>query len=264
MNEPSGDRDLDLLVVVKAYPTATEFGEAVCVAAIDTTTEVPEWVRLFPIEFRDLPWEQRFKKYQRIKLVASRGVDSRPESWVPDADTLEIGEYLSAADGWRRRRAALERLRVYTMCELQRAQASDGTSLGMVITDGVPDLTREERPADEIAAKQRELAQARIALGSSAHSKLSALEQFPYRVKYKWSCGATCGGHEQSIIDWELVQAWRSWRSKYNESELWDKIEEKWVRQMFASGRRTYLYCGNMARYQASFLVLGVFWPPAA
>jgi hypothetical protein len=61
-----------VLVTVKAYPSiSTKYGEAVCVAGTRLDTPTPEWVRFFPVAYRDLPIRQRFQKYEVITLRAT-------------------------------------------------------------------------------------------------------------------------------------------------------------------------------------------------
>ena len=62
-----------LLVPVKAYPAISQkYGEVVCVAGIRTDPAAPAWVRMFPVAFRGIPFDQRFKKYQHISFGAER------------------------------------------------------------------------------------------------------------------------------------------------------------------------------------------------
>ena len=124
---------ISLLVTVKAYPAvSTKYGEAVCIAGVRTDLERPEWVRLFPVEYRELPWQNRFKKYQQISLDAQRhGTDQRPESYRPDMSTLQCGDFLDTKDRWERRRSIVEPLAVESMCDVIRRQQLDRTSLGM-------------------------------------------------------------------------------------------------------------------------------------
>jgi hypothetical protein len=88
-----------LIVTVKGYPAVSKrYGEAVCVAGVRTDTPSPEWVRLFRVQYRDLPFTQRFKKYQEITLEASQhGPDTRPETYRPNLDTLELGDVMRSA-----------------------------------------------------------------------------------------------------------------------------------------------------------------------
>ena len=67
-------RDEEILVLAKAYPTpSTKYGETVCTAGV---TRSGEWIRLYPITFRDLPFNKRYEKFQWIKAkIAVRQYD---------------------------------------------------------------------------------------------------------------------------------------------------------------------------------------------
>ena len=122
-----------MLVVVKAYPAiSTKYGEVECVAGIRTDMPTPEWVRLFPVPFRDLPYTQRFQKYQLVRFQAEpHGSDTRPESLRPNVETFECGEVLETRKDktWSRRRAYVEPLELDSMCEIVRRRQTHGTSL---------------------------------------------------------------------------------------------------------------------------------------
>ncbi len=87
---------IEMVVTVKAYPSiSTKYGETVCVAGIRTDTPGPEWVRLYPLVYRDLQFDLRFTKYQRITLEVADASDPRPESLKPNLDTLALGDIIS-------------------------------------------------------------------------------------------------------------------------------------------------------------------------
>ncbi len=51
---------LRVLITVKTYPIpSSKYDELVCTAGV---TETGDFVRLYPINFRDLPYYQKFKK----------------------------------------------------------------------------------------------------------------------------------------------------------------------------------------------------------
>src|SRR5579883_405541 len=55
----------EILVTVKAYPNPSKkYIETVCVAGV---TKDRKWVRLYPIPYRYLEYEQQFPTYGRIK-----------------------------------------------------------------------------------------------------------------------------------------------------------------------------------------------------
>jgi hypothetical protein len=89
---------ISLLVTVKAYPAISQkYGEVVCVAGIRTDTPAPTWARLFPVPYRDIPFGQRFKKYQHISLEAEHhSGDKHPETFRPNDPLKSEGEADSA------------------------------------------------------------------------------------------------------------------------------------------------------------------------
>ena len=96
---------LRVLITVKTYPIpSSKYDELVCTAGV---TESGEFVRLYPVNFRDLPFSRQYKKYQWIEVMAERhtGRDSRKESYRPDCDTLKmLGEPIATKRGdWSER-----------------------------------------------------------------------------------------------------------------------------------------------------------------
>src|SRR3954471_24261168 len=116
--------EMNLLVLVKAYPSVSmKYGEAVCVAGVRLDTPKPEWVRLFPVAFRDLPDEQQFGKYDVVTLRAQRhSTDRRAESYRPDVGSIRVGQRLPAGGHWPARRRWVEPLLGPSMCELHRGR----------------------------------------------------------------------------------------------------------------------------------------------
>lgn len=57
-----------------------------------------DFVRLYPINFRDLPCNQQYRKYQWVEVDAVRhlGRDARKESYRPNCETLQtVGDTIS-------------------------------------------------------------------------------------------------------------------------------------------------------------------------
>ena len=247
------------MVTVKAYPAVTEEGEAVCVAGIRLgILTPPSWVRLFPVRFRDLPDDQQFRKYQIMRLRATKASgDSRPESFTPDIDSIRLESVVGTNRGWEERRRLLDPLVVPSMCWLTKQQAVDQTSLGVFRPAEVLDVEVAKRPAQWSAEKLNVLAQQSLFGREKAE-----LERIPYRFSYRYRCDdAACRTHCQSIIDWEIGEAWRSWQG--SPSERAEMVRMKWLNTLCGPGRDTHFFVGNMRLHPKSFLVLGVFWPPA-
>ncbi len=246
-------------MTVKAYPQiGRRTGESVCVAGIRTDIHPPQWARLFPIPFRDLDRDVQFRKYQYITLKAhpSRR-DRRPESLRPDCDTIRLGPELSSSGpDLDRRRALVDAVMIESMCELQRMQEVQGTSLGAFRPADVADVV--SRRGDEWDAAKKTVAAQRSLFAPDKEP----LEQPPWQFSYRYRClDASCGGHEQTIVDWEIGQAWRAWRELRPEPDRVEAIRNRWLDELCSGDRDTVFFAGNMHQHPKSFLILGVFWP---
>lgn len=96
---------LKVLITVKTYPIpSAKYDELVCTAGVN---EAGEFIRLYPINFRDLPFSQQYKKYQWIEVLAEKhkGRDVRKESYRPKCDSIQtIGEPIPTRQGdWSER-----------------------------------------------------------------------------------------------------------------------------------------------------------------
>ena len=91
------------LIVVRTYPTPAKSGvEVSCTAAV---TDNGEWLRLFPVPWRLLAKDQRFRKYQWIDVAVRKASDPRPESYQLKRDGIEIiSDPLSTSKDWQARK----------------------------------------------------------------------------------------------------------------------------------------------------------------
>lgn len=247
-----------LMVTVKAYPNISRrHGEVVCVAGIRTDLSKPAWARLWPVQFRDLPFATRFEKYQEIALEAAPSPkDDRPESLWPRTDSLVPGRHYSSKRRWAARRRWVDPLIVDSMCEVFERQEKDGSSLAVIRPGTVHDLAIEKMPAGWNVNQQSVIDQPSLFLPEK-----TKLEAIPFRFKYQYTCHRKgCRGHEQSIIDWELGQAFRKW-SPYDNAKRMELIRHKWLEEMCGNDKETLFFVGNIHLHPRSFVVLGTFWP---
>jgi hypothetical protein len=94
---------IKVLITVKTYPTvSTKYSELVCTAGF---REDGSMIRLYPIPFRDLPYESQYKKYEWIEVDAERNPnDFRPESYRPRGSIRVVGN-VPPGKAWDARRA---------------------------------------------------------------------------------------------------------------------------------------------------------------
>lgn len=248
---------MEVLVCVKAYPTlSTRYGEAVCVAGVRLDTPTPEWVRLFPVRFRDMPRALQFSKYEVIRIEATRhSSDTRSETWRPNTDSIVRGDVVPRGGHWPKRRTLLEPLVGPSMCELNRGRlnGAPGPSLGLVRPRKISGV--KVRDENQWTDGQRG-----IAGQGNLFTPKTDLEKPGHAFSYSWTCeDAECNGHNQKIVDWELGEAYRSWQR--SGGDVIAKIHKKWVAQMCAENRETMFFVGDQHTRPGQFLVLGVFWP---
>lgn len=256
-----------VLVLVKAAPVLTSnLDETMCVAGARLDGDHPEWIRLHPVPFRDLATEARFAKYQEVHVDLVRPkADRRPESWTPVSGSISSGERYGTDRAWADRRSLVSQLYEADMCDLVEANRSGsgpGTpSLAVVQPAGPPELVITEREAEQLERWRRRAAGAKnkLSLFDDPTESKPDFEVIPWRFSYRFRCSrAGCAGHTQTIVDWEAVALWRNVRDRPNWQDL---MRQKFEHEMW-QGKATVLFVGNQEQYPASFLVLGVFWPP--
>ena len=240
-----------VLITVKASPEiGRTHGETVCVAGIRLDGNDYRWIRLFPVQWQWF-WQGEHPKYQVIELeIDKHDKDQRPESYRPRLETTAVLDQLPAG---KRRAEVLNRLPQYRMCDLVAAKGWARPSLGLVVPREITGFTREDHTGDTAhAAKMNRAAQ-----GSLLAQGAPKLEFSPFTFKLAYRCqSVSCRGHEQSIVDWEISEAWRNWRRSYPTDYL-DRIEEKWL-SLVDPARLPALYVGNQHQAPQGFLVLGI------
>lgn len=261
------EENLEVMILVKAYPIfKSNHDEVSCVAAM-TLDEHPRWIRLFPIPFRDLEDETKFKKYQEIRLTVKRPTkDSRPESFTPISGTIQPGQLIGTKKKWATRRERVHSLGESVMCDLINTESpklrSNASSLAVIRTREKPKLSISERDEEDKEKWEKHLKAiaSQPSLFGGPATRKPALEYIPWDFHYHYYClNSNCKGHTQSIIDWEVAALWRRVRG---ESDWKDQMKKKLCDEMWADNRDTVLFVGSHIRYPTTFLVLGVFWPP--
>jgi hypothetical protein len=254
---------MKVLVTVKAYPgVGRTAGETVCVAGVRLDQRSPEWIRLWPVQFRELRPDLQFKKWQIIELEAAQSDrDRRPESYRPNLDSLKLGPVISTSRGWSERWQMLgDLVGKTTLCALIRGQASQpAPSLGLVkVQLGAQASVRE---GQVWTVDKGVLAQLAAQPNLFREEELQILQPPPFQVSYKWHClDNQCGGHEHSTCDWEAGQAARKFMSLYGDPH--GQLLERFGSGMLSATRDTYFFVGNQHQRPATFMVLGAFYPP--
>ena len=127
-----------ILITVKAYPNPSrKYSETVCCAGIDLNNF--QWVRLYPIPFRDLDDNKKFKKYSIIEVDCYKTPDDRrPESFYVNSDTIKVIDWLDTKkDKWEKRKSIVLKLPVKSMCKVYEDAEDSDLSLGLIKPDEI-------------------------------------------------------------------------------------------------------------------------------
>ena len=245
-----------VLITARTYPTPAKKGvEVSCTAGV---TEEGEWIRLFPIPYRFLDFDKRFRKYQWIEVDVAKSSDHRPESFEVNIDSLEIiSEPLSTTSEWQARKDIVYPLKAHCLCCLQSARNLNGyPTLGFFKPKQIRRFVMRAENPDWNEVDLAKLSQASM----FDKEPMKILEKIPFKFIYQIYCDdSSCRGHHLSCTDWELGQAYRSWKDKYPENwkqKLGQKFEYDMVERF-----DTHLFVGTVSSHPASWIIVGLFYP---
>ncbi|MCX6646109.1 MAG: hypothetical protein NTY09_07115 [bacterium] len=261
----SEKQKLKVLITVKTYPIPSEkYDELVCTAGV---TEVGDFVRLYPINFRDLPFSQQYKKYQWIEVMAEKhkGRDVRKESYRPDCDSIQIlGEPIQTKDNWAKRAQYALARKARSIEDLIEQQQVNKTSLGvfkpreinnLIVTPDDP----EWKPNFKAALQQARLWETRTVSKEPPR-------KVPFKFHYLFICDdPQCkGNHKMMIEDWEVgALFWRLVDKGYSQTDAAKKVRDKFLNELCGPEKDSHFFVGTILTHPKSWVVLGVFWPKA-
>ena len=253
---------LKVLITVKTYPLpSSKYDELVCTAGV---TETGDFVRLYPINFRDLPFSQQFKKYQWIEVIATKhkGRDQRKESYRPVSDSIQIlSEPISSSRGdWSKRAQFALKNKAQSMEDLWFRQKTDRTSLGVFEPKKVRDLVISDDDPEWRPEQLKALLQARLWETRSVSKEPP--RKVPFKFHYHFDCDdEQCNGHEMSIYDWEAgVLFWKLVDNGDSHKVAAEKVRSKFLDEICGADKDTYFFVGTNLKY-STWMVLGLFYP---
>ena len=214
---------------------------------------------MFPVPYRLMEHDKRFAKWQWIdvSLVKAPG-DPRPESYKLNIDSIEIGESIGTQDGWRARRDLIKPLKRPSMCRIQREREERShPTLGIFRPHEIKRLIIEPTAEKWTDGEFEILKQDTLFEKAPAQT----LEKIPFDFRYEFRCGDVgCNGHTMMCTDWEMGQAYRSWRETYGNG--WqEKFRQRFEREMIEKND-THFFVGTIHQHPGSWIIVGLFYPP--
>jgi hypothetical protein len=257
-----------ILITVKTYPTLSrKYGELVCTAGI---REDGSWVRLYPVPFRLMDYQNRYSKYDWIETsLVKSSRDRRPESYHPVdiQDIMQVG-HLGTENNWaERRRLILGQSDVYNnLQEIIDGAKNNRMSLAVFKPDRIIDFKWKDDDTEWDEKKLEEMKsradQADLFLKSDMQEMIAIMPKLPYKFYYRFS-DAEGKESEMQILDWEVGQLYWNClrRAKGNEREALVKVSEKYHNEFLK--KDLHLFLGTTQQYHnwASnpWVIIGVF-----
>lgn len=259
----------DILITVKTYPTlSTKYMELVCTAGV---TREGDWVRLYPVPFRMLDPNGKYKKFQWITAEIFKNTeDPRPESYkIYDFNKITPGEEVKtdSSGEWHARRKLVTK-HVYTnKVEIIRRAKALEMSLCTFKPKTILEFEYEavEREWDTKKLAEIEARNIQGDLFAQDKNPFEVVNKLPYKFYYKFLDDA--GQVSRLMIeDWEIgALFWNCLaRRKNNEEEAIADVRKKYFDD-FALTKDLYLFLGTTREFHSRslnpFVIVGVFPP---
>ncbi|MBL7129069.1 MAG: hypothetical protein ISS16_08805 [Ignavibacteria bacterium] len=260
-----------VLITVKAYPTLAEkYDELVCTAGFK---EDGKWIRIYPVPFRKMDYDKRFKKYQWIEIDLIKNFsDRRPESYKPkDYNKIKLGEIIGTDGGYWSSRKDIVLNEVYTDLNQLISEAKNNdifTSLAVFKPKNILEFTIEKTSREwdkEKLARLKSKAE-QIGLFANSQNPFEVVKKLPYKFSYIFE-DENNRRSKMMIEDWEIGQLfWNTLKHhKGNEGKACKDVRKKYFDD-FAKTKDLYLFLGttyifHMRKASNPFVIVGTFHP---
>jgi hypothetical protein len=101
-----------------------------------------------------------------------------------------------------------------------------------------------------------------LPLDAETGNEIKPLRPADYRFKIRFVCrNDTCGGHEFSVLDWELDALYSKMRrGGMGAGAAAGKVVEK-LKDACGSDKDLYFFLGNIASHPTTFTIVGLWYP---
>lgn len=247
-----------MLVVAKTYPNLSKkYDRTVCTAGIDLDTN--QWIRIFPIRFFDLPYNQRFSKYDIIEIEVERANDKfmRKESHHAKDSSIRVLQNITTANNWAKRKEIMFPFLSRSVEELTSKYDADHTSMGIIKPKKIVDFVAT--PIERCRDWEKDLVMGIQQTLAGIYN--SPLEKIPYKFSYVFECDAPACKikHDLMIEDWEIGALYRTEKQRLGENESLLKVAEKY-KDIFINTKDLYFVVGTESNWN-NWLIISVFYP---
>lgn len=234
-----------VLILVKALPhVGDRHGETVCCAGV---TPDGKWRRQFPVLFRSLEHEKRFRRWQWVEYDwRLPKTDNRPESRRVQENSIRVLGNIP-----KKERSSF--LNPLVLPSLEVAETR-GHTLALVR----PAKSRfywEAKSTEEIE-EERYSYESAVRQFSFLASENKALEPSPYRFKFQYEIGDRGPPRHATCDDWETAAMFFRFRNSHGEKEALRKMDVTFNGDYPRKG--VVFAMGTHSRHRQTWLLVGV------
>lgn len=256
-----------ILIATKTYPSiSVKYKETVCTAGIllDDEENPLQWIRIYPIRFRELEIDQRYPRWSIISAeIEKNEKDYRPESFRLLDSSIEIIRKVSTENNWAEIKKFILPFQFRSTKDIQQQKKSLGLIKPLSIEKYFCKPTEREWSAKQQAVQD----QLDLFDLLEPSNPMSNLEKIPYKFGYKFTDNDGIK-HEYTISDWEIMQLYRNCRNKSNfpnlesrEKDALEKVRQK-LEDSFMYEKDLYFIIGNLKNHATTFMIIGLVYPP--
>ena len=224
-----------ILITVKTYPTLSKkYAELVCTAGVN---EAGEWRRIYPVPFRQLNSDKKYKKYQWIEVDLKKAPrDRRPESYIVAGQLELLDNVLPTNDHWRlRREEFIDKVEIHE--DLNRLiKSAHENQLSLAVfrpykwIDFVIEQVDREWDPEKLASLEAQKKQGNLFKDAETVAKeLEVVKKLPYKFSYKFERSE---GKESKLMieDWEIgALYWNCLRRSNGDEQIAvEKVRQKY------------------------------------
>lgn len=255
-----------ILILCKTYPSPSEkYAETSCVAGL---TQSGEMIRLYPVPFRLIRDNQKFKKWQWISAQIRKATkDHRPESHTISVDTITLeSKPISTKNDWAGRRTELNKLLLFKdFNALEAARKSQGNTLALLRPSRIDRLEITKAGSTDWTEEElRKLVKNQIQGGlfdEQDDSDVRLLRKLPYNFHYHYECvvdGET-RSYRHKIADWEAGALY--WKCVDKHGDGWEApFRQKLETELPAKDLQFLM--GTIHRFPDQWLIISMIYPP--
>jgi len=210
--------------VIKAQPhRSSKYAETVCCAGIGRDGK---WRRQYPVPFRNLKPEQKFKRWDWISYDWVRPKDDlRLESQKVTPESIEVGGNMTPKE-----RLALLNPLIRTDFKESNVRRD---SLTLIRPTSIHFAWKKKSEAEIKDTREKHAALSKQL--SFLDTETEDLEPCPYSFRLRW-VDKSGGKHDHEMDDWETMGAYGRFQNKYGEEEALKILKEKYEGERFNKG----------------------------